>query len=76
MTKTPMVQQKETPSKRLANLFKEMVRDNDRRDAPERLKVPADDAQCRAQRAADAESLEPPSLWRLWIGTDARQRAS
>jgi hypothetical protein len=70
-----MVQQKETPSKRLANLFKEIVRDYDRRDTLERLKVPADDAQGRAQRAADAEPLEPPSLWNLWIGT-APQRAS
>jgi hypothetical protein len=71
-----MVQPKETPSKRLANLFKEIVRDNDRRDALEHLKVPADDAQGRAQRTADAEPLEAPSLWKLWIGTDARQRAS
>jgi hypothetical protein len=32
----------ETPSKRLANLFRKMVRDNDRRDALERLTTPAE----------------------------------
>jgi hypothetical protein len=32
----------ETPSKRLAKLFKEIVRDNDRRDALERLTAPVE----------------------------------
>jgi hypothetical protein len=39
-TSLPTFQPIETPSKRLANLFKEMVRDNDRRDALERLTAP------------------------------------
>ena len=32
----------ETPSKRLANLFKEIVHDNDQRDALERLTAPVE----------------------------------
>jgi hypothetical protein len=41
-TSLPTSQPSETPAKRLANLFKQMVRENDRRDALKRMTAPVE----------------------------------